>query len=133
MVQETFLRLAGSSTGRRLENPIPYLQRIARNLLFDRSRSGEAHAQALSLDYDDNRDATIAPEQGLLIEARELLARYEEIVATMTPRTRQVFLLHRVDDLTYRQIARQLDISISTVEYHMTRAIVQLDRLRGSE
>lgn len=133
MVQETFLRLANSPTGRRLDNPLPYLQRIARNLLFDRNRSAETRLRGLHVEYDDGGDAPVAPAQGLLIEAEDLLKRYEVALASMTPKTRDVFVLHRIEDLTYRQIARQLGITIGTVEYHMARALVHLDRELGEE
>ena len=35
----------------------------------------------------------------------------------MLPKTRCVFLMHRLRRLTYKQIAEQLGISIPTVEY----------------
>lgn len=41
-------------------------------------------------------------------------------------KTRRVFLMHRVDELSYREIHERLGISIATVEYHMMRAIGQI-------
>ena len=35
----------------------------------------------------------------------------------------RVFLMHRVDELSYREIHECLGISIATVEYHMMRAL----------
>ncbi|MDR7062419.1 DNA-directed RNA polymerase specialized sigma24 family protein [Sphingopyxis sp. BE235] len=34
-----------------------------------------------------------------------------------------MFLMHRVDELSYREIHECLGISIATVEYHMMRAL----------
>lgn len=41
----------------------------------------------------------------------------------LPPRTRAVFLLHRFDGFKYREIAKRLGISSSSVEKHMMVAI----------
>lgn len=40
----------------------------------------------------------------------------------LSPRTRDVFLQHRLEGRTYREIAAPLGISISAVEKHIARA-----------
>ena len=57
-----------------------------------------------------------------------LLRRLETAVATMAPRTREVFLLHRVADLAYPEIAERLGIDVVTVERELAWAILHLDR-----
>jgi RNA polymerase sigma-70 factor (ECF subfamily) len=129
MVQEAFLRLAGSSTGRRLDNPAPYLQRIARNLLFDRNRRRET--TLLHLPFNDDCSGAVEPEQIANLEASDMLKLYRRALSELSPRTREVFLLHRVDGLTYNDIRLRLDVSLGTVEYHISRALVHIDRVLG--
>jgi hypothetical protein len=43
----------------------------------------------------------------------------------LPPKTRAVFILYRVDRLSYRDIAAALDISPRTVEYHLRQALIQ--------
>ena len=63
-----------------------------------------------------------------------LLRRLEAALATMEPRTREVFLLPRVADLAYSQIAQRLGIDVLAVECELAAAIVHLDReLQKSE
>ena len=57
-----------------------------------------------------------------------LLRRLETAVATMAPRTREVFLLYRVADLAYPEIAERLGIDVVTVERELAWAILHLDR-----
>jgi RNA polymerase sigma-70 factor (ECF subfamily) len=70
---------------------------------------------------------SVAPEQEDALEVEDLHRQYRDAVQHLTPRTREVFILHRVDELTYTEIAARLGISVSTVEYHIMRALVHLD------
>ena len=124
LVQEVFVRAAGSRQLGLLANPAGFLRRIARNLLIDHARSRQTRPVLLPL--DEALDAPRAPEQALELEAADLLRQYEQSVAALPAKTRRVFLMHRVERLTYRDIHRELGISISTVEYHMMKALAQI-------
>lgn len=52
-----------------------------------------------------------------------LLSRVNELVERLPPRQKEVFKLHRENELTYRQIAEKLEISVNTVENHMSKAL----------
>ncbi|WP_307103636.1 RNA polymerase sigma factor [Sphingomonas sp. SORGH_AS_0950] len=120
LVQETFLKMT-TSTNTRIVNPAAYLQRIARNLLVDlfRARRRQAHEKTVPI---DECDLVFPPFQ-------EEISRYEEAIRGLSEKTRQVFLLQRLEGLTYEQISVQLRISTATVEYHMMRALAHLDRV----
>lgn len=127
MLQEVFARAAGSPEAARLRNPAAFLRRVARNLLIDRFRRQKAdNVQFLPL--DDQPRAISMPEQELGIEARDLLLLYETALTALPQKTRRVFLMHRVDELSYRDIHAQLGISIATVEYHMMKALAHIAR-----
>ncbi|MGH6616713.1 sigma factor-like helix-turn-helix DNA-binding protein [Sphingomonas sp.] len=53
----------------------------------------------------------------------ETLALYEEAVDRLPPLSRVVFLLHRVDDLSYVEIADGLSITIPVVEACIVEAL----------
>ena len=55
------------------------------------------------------------------------VARIEAAIASLPPITREVFILHRFDDLGYERIARRLGLSVNDVTMHMVTAIRQLD------
>ena len=54
--------------------------------------------------------------------------RLERAMATMDARSRTVFVLHRLDVLSYEEIAVRLDLTIAQVEQHIADAILHLDR-----
>ena len=51
-----------------------------------------------------------------------------EAISQLPPRCRHVFFLAKVEQMSYADIARMLDISEATVNYHVTYALSQLRR-----
>ena len=132
LVQEVFVRAAGSVQRDSLINPGGFLRRIASNLLIDRSRK-EERTRAGDLPFCEERDCASPAQQTWDIEAADLMGLYEAALGTMSPRSRDVFLMHRVDELSYREIHEKLGISVATVEYHMMKALAHIAREVGYE
>lgn len=122
LVQEVFTRAAGSRQAGVLANPAAFLTRIARNLLIDRARRRHAN-NVILFPLDEARDEVVQPEQDIAIQASDLQRAYEQAIDRLPEKTRRVFLMSRVENLTYRQISEELGITVATVEYHMMRAI----------
>lgn len=126
MLHDVFIRVLGSGDAERLVNPAAFLRKVAGNLLIDRARSGARHPAAVTL--EEAGELAMPPDQTQALEASNLLALYENAVAALPVRTREVFLMHRVDEMTYRQIHETLGISVATVEYHMMKALAAIAR-----
>lgn len=122
LAQEAFARLLRCGELAGIENPAAYLTRITRNMLIDRARRKRRDCPVF-FPFDETRDAAARADQTWRIEAVDLLRLYRQAVRAMPPKTRRVFLLHRLHRMTYKQIAEQVGISIATVEYHMMRAL----------
>jgi RNA polymerase sigma-70 factor, ECF subfamily len=58
--------------------------------------------------------------------SRELEVIYNDKLSKLPPQRRLVFLLHRDEHLSYKEIAGKLDISSRTVENHIAAALKQL-------
>jgi RNA polymerase sigma-70 factor (ECF subfamily) len=131
VVQDAFVRLLGAKPEEPLREPGAFLNRILRNLLIDRSRRLINRAVHVPPEGDD--EPATAPTQVEGLELADMRARYRAAVAALPSRMREVFVLHRVKELSYGDIARELDISIRTVEWHMAQAILRLGKeLDGS-
>jgi RNA polymerase sigma-70 factor (ECF subfamily) len=63
-----------------------------------------------------------------LIEEAELTERISRAIDRLPPRCREIFILCRSMNLKYSEIARQLDISVKTVEMQMGIALKRLRR-----
>jgi RNA polymerase sigma-70 factor (family 1) len=57
------------------------------------------------------------------IEYIDLISKLNGIVVELPKRQKEVFLLHKVKGLKYIEIAERLNISVNTIENHMSRAL----------
>jgi RNA polymerase sigma-70 factor (family 1) len=60
------------------------------------------------------------------IEYKELLAHINSIVDKLSTKCKVVYKLSRDEQLSHKEIAKQLDISTKTVENHLNKALRQL-------
>lgn len=129
MVQEAFTRLAASRSSTAWSNPGAYLHGIVRHLLADRVR---AWAKSRPLDPTACAADQEMPGPDAAAELNQMREHYRLAIDRLPPRTKEVYLLHRVDELGYRQIAEQLSISMRTVEWHVAEAIVRIGKNIGN-
>jgi len=84
------------------------------------SRGGELPS-LFGLDYEPPQRSSVSNEE---------MENWRAILEMLRDRTREVFLLSRVDKLTYEEIAREMRMTTRSVRRHMIRAIGHLDRFR---
>lgn len=138
IVQEAFARFhrAGHALGRIDARPLLFA--IAKNLLKDHwKQANRERARTLWLDTDDASAAwETAPSEDPAADrrsiARQELAGVAAAIRDLPPRCRDAFLLHRFEDLSYRQIAERLGVSVSMVEKHLAEALRRLKAARGT-
>ena len=128
LVQRVFTRFAALSPERRADivNPAGYLQRSAANLVLDDARTELRRGAAFHMSADDID--LLAPDQIAALEARDMLQRLERSMLRLKPRTREIFLAHRIDGYSYIEIAERTGLSVKGVEKHMSQAIAFVDR-----
>jgi len=59
----------------------------------------------------------------------ELKSSYETALAKLSEKQRSVFLMSRIDGLTYKEIANHLEISPKAVEKRMSNALSELKKM----
>ena len=76
------------------------------------------------LEFSDEIEQTATnTESDNKIEHDELKSIINSAINELPARCKTIFLLSRIDELTYKQIAEQLEISVKTVENQMGKAL----------
>jgi RNA polymerase sigma-70 factor (ECF subfamily) len=57
------------------------------------------------------------------LEYEELHGQYLNALSTMNDKQREVFLMNRSEEMTYKEIAERLDLSVKAVEKRMSQAL----------
>lgn len=126
LLQTAYLRLAEAKARQTIEAPVPYLVRSAINLGIDHRRRDRWIDRREPVEHRCLDMADCAPLQDEVLAARNRLSLMRKGLDRLTPRTREVFLMHRLDGLKYRVIAARLGISQSAVEKHIAKAVLFL-------
>lgn len=126
LVQDTFLRLwerrAALPEADQLHG---YVLRTGRNLAIDFHRRERVAPFVHGVEHlEFMADAVPSPEDTVI--ARQNVRSIGEAIAALPPRAREVFVLARIDGLTYVEIGAKLGISPKTVFSHMVVALQRL-------
>ncbi len=125
LVQEAWVRLASYSREHGVDKPEAFLMRTAVNLSIDSHRRRALHGEEeLLVEHEAILDTT--PTAETVVLARERLARLTEVLRRLSPKARQILLAHRVEGLSYAEIARQQNLTVSSIEKHIAKATLLL-------
>ncbi|TQV84311.1 RNA polymerase sigma factor [Exilibacterium tricleocarpae] len=128
IAQNAFIRIQHLAEMGKLENPKAYLYQTASNLAIDQIRREKLHSNYVQGEItrgltgsETSQSSTLSPER--LLAARQDLTQMEQAITGLPLKCRQVFLLHRVKGMTYTEIARDMSISVSSVEKYILQAL----------
>lgn len=128
VVQDAFLKAVEADRRAGIDSPFGFLLRVARNNVIDRLRRRTRWAKLMTEAPAEFEHADPTPDAERSLIATERLQRAIDCIQAMPERRREVFLLSRLEGLTYVKIAVRLGISPKTVENHMSAAMEQLSR-----
>ncbi len=130
--QETYIRVYEAARKSRPASAKPFLFATARNLMADRVRRG----RVVSIEAVGDVDALnvmvneISPERHL--SAWQELKRVTHALNRLPPKCREVVWLRKVDQLSTREVAEHLGLSLRTVEGQILKGMrVLADSILG--
>jgi RNA polymerase sigma factor (sigma-70 family) len=123
LTQDVFIRLSEQAGRSRIGNFRAYLFSSVRNLLIDHFRR-EQHRKGEDVPEAELESlAQITPSLEQTVMAQQELQQLQVLVQNMPVRCREVFLLSRLEGLTFVEIGARLGISSKTAFSHMVRAL----------
>ena len=126
LVQDVFLRIAARRSDEPVENLGGYVFQTAASVLADRHRRRTVRHADSHVEFDTDRHSASDFDAARILEGRQSLRLAVTALQSLPERTRNIFILRRIEGYAYRDIASQFGISVSAVEKHMVRAIQQL-------
>jgi len=124
LLHSAYIRMEQYRADHVIENPSAFLVRTATNIAVDIHRHEKFWAPRDEL--RETQHADDAPLQDEVMAARARLSRVKKGLAKLPTRTREIFLMHRLRGLKYREIAVHFGISQSAVEKHIAKAALFL-------
>ncbi len=137
LLQEMWLKVSGRPDGP-IADPVPYLYRMANNLMLDRYRSA-TRRERREQDWNEGmtgatagvmaeRDPAPAADEQMI--AAERLQRAQAALAALGARVETVFRRFRMEGVGQRDIAQELGVSLTTVEKDLQKAYRAMTALR---
>ena len=125
LLQDMWLKLTEKHIGP-VADPLPYLYRMANNLMLDRYRSSDRRTRR-EQDWAEGAGGVMAdPAEDIAIDDRMILAQGLEqaqaVLRDLGPRVELVFRRFRLEGVGQRLIAEELGVSLTTVEKDLQKA-----------
>ena len=127
LCQDVFMKAWDKREDINEETVKSYLYTIANNMLLNKLR----HNKVVMNFAEKNKDQKNAQSPQYVLEEKEFKEGLERIIGNMPEKQREVFLMNRIDELTYKEIAERLELSVKAVEKRMHGALGYLkDRIK---
>lgn len=122
IAQETFLRAYKVTQGREIDHPKAYLFKVARSIaLKELSRKSRQLTDYLEDTVDSDIDSNVSLEDEA--SAHQKVKLYCDAIAELPSQCRKVFLMRKVQAMSHKDIAKELDITTSAVEKHIALGV----------
>lgn len=119
IAQEAFIKLWEKRKDIRMSTVKTFVFTIGNNLAIN-------HLKHMQVRYNfANRSVSMHSDQTpeYLMQEKEFKEKLESVIASMPEGSREVFLMNRLEDLKYAEIAEMLELSVKAVEKRMSKAL----------
>jgi RNA polymerase sigma-70 factor, ECF subfamily len=128
VVQEVFIKIWTTRTQLNPEKSIKsFIFTLAKNMVFNKLKKMEVeekHRNSLK-----NTSLNIANDIEENINFEELTAVYHNAINNLPTKRREIYLLNREEELSYKEIAMMLHISVNTVKDQISKALKEIRKI----
>ena len=121
IVQDVFMKIWEIRENVRNETLKPLLFKIARNLFYNSHKRKILDLRFINTYTTITGNNNESPEY--LLEMKEFDAKLQKEISNLPEHCRTIFLMSRIDELKYHEIANRLKISVKAVEKQISKAL----------
>jgi len=129
LAQDVFVRLSRLDPSTNIRDAEGFIFQTAINLVRDRSRRARVQGNIDQLSALKSELADEEPGAQRVLEGKVELYRVIDALDRLSDRTRNIFVLRRLEQMKVEDIAVFYGISVSAVEHHITKAQAHLVKL----
>lgn len=131
VTQSAYIKVLEISGELVIRQPVSYCFQVVRHLAIDYRRRSTLESHIFR---DESQGEVVptqqaSPEQAVI--TGENIVLIEKILGSLPQRTRTAFTLYRLNGLTQREIAKQLDVSPTLVNFMIRDAVDALKQCRS--
>ncbi|MBA6390894.1 RNA polymerase sigma factor [Colwellia sp. BRX10-3] len=123
ILQETFIRVLDSDAKQQIKSPKGYLFVVSRNLVLKKlmQQSKEIHTELDDALIEDDDENTVEKDlyQKLKFE------RFNKVLSSLPEKHRRAILLRKLYCLSHKEIAKKMDVSVSSIEKYIAQGLKQ--------
>ncbi|MGJ4728090.1 RNA polymerase sigma factor [Luteimonas sp. SDU101] len=124
--QETYVRVYEAAARSRPASPRAFMYATARNLMADRIRRGRVVSIEVVGDMEALNVSLEEPTPDDKAGTWQQLKRLADALDRLPDRCRHAVWLHKMEDLSYREVAARMGVSVKTVEKQISKGIRRL-------
>jgi len=117
LVQAVFVKLWEKRTVLNIEKPSAYLMVAVRNHCLNELKQQKI---MVSVDSDAGQLSDMTEEE---LPSEELIDKVHEVISEMPPQRKKIFYMNRFEGMKYKDIAKNMGLSVKTIEAQMGKAL----------
>ncbi|WP_206485793.1 RNA polymerase sigma factor [Thalassotalea sp. G2M2-11] len=123
ILQETFIRVLHSDAQQQIKSPKGYLFVVSRNLVLNKllQKSKEIHTELDEALLENDVDDTV--EKNLY--QKHKFERFSKVLSALPEKHRRAILLRKLYCLSHKEIAKKMNVSVSSVEKYIASGLKQ--------
>ncbi|MDN3380582.1 MULTISPECIES: sigma-70 family RNA polymerase sigma factor [unclassified Pseudoalteromonas] len=132
IAQDTFIRLLNKpAVYHEIRSPRAWLTKVAGNLVTDDIRRKILEENYVAYLESMPETAYFSPEEQF--QLLKLLEQIDSLLSSLRSIEKKAFLMVRLDGLSYKEVASQLGVSLSSIEKYIAKAMFECYTLTYSD
>ncbi len=123
ITQESFIVLCREVKQQHIDNPRAFLFRVAKNLAFDHLKHKKVTENYAKMQYPLLESTIEAPSIEQVMADNQYVSAVKQVIDELPPRCRDTFILNKMHEMSYGEVAQHTGISESGVEKHIMKGL----------